>query len=69
MLIAYWLVLRPRLKLMEDDYLAVMMVSFLLFFIGVCGLFLGREMLRATAFPLGLLIFMVPIPAFAMPAD
>ena len=66
-LIAYWLFLRSRLKLMEDDYLAVMMVSFLLFFVGVCGLFLGKEMLRSTVFPLGLLIFMVPIPAFAMP--
>ena len=66
-LIAYWLVLRPRLKPTEDDYLAVMMISFLLCFLGVCCLFLGREMLRATAFPLGLLVFMVPIPAFAMP--
>ena len=67
-LIVYWLFLRSRLKLMEDDYLAVMMISFLLFFVGICGLFLGRELLRATAFPLGLLIFMVPIPAAAMPA-
>ena len=67
-LVAYWLFLRSRLKLMEDDYLAVMMISFLLFFVGICGLFLGRELLRATAFPLGLLIFMVPIPAAAMPA-
>jgi exosortase C (VPDSG-CTERM-specific) len=66
-LIAYWLVLRPRLKLMEDDYLAVMITAFLLLFWGVCGLFLGREMLRATIFPLALLVFMVPIPAFAMP--
>ena len=67
-IIAYWLFFRSRLKLMEDDYLAVMMISFLLFFVGICGLFLGRELLRATAFPLGLLIFMVPIPAAAMPA-
>jgi exosortase C (VPDSG-CTERM-specific) len=64
MVIAYWLVLRPRLKLVADDYLAVMMVSFLLFFFGVCRLFLGREILRAAAFPLGFLVFMVPIPAF-----
>jgi exosortase C (VPDSG-CTERM-specific) len=67
-LIAYRLFLRPHVKLMEDDYLAVMMISFLLFFFGICGLFLGREMLRATAFPLGLLIFIVPIPVFAMPS-
>ena len=65
-LIAYWLVLRSRLKLMEDDYLAVMMISFLLFFFGVCSLFWGRQILRANAFPLGFLVFMVPIPAVAI---
>ena len=66
MLIAYRLVLRPRLKLMEDEYLAVMMISFLLFFSGIYCLFFGREILRATAFPLAFLIFMVPIPAVAI---
>ena len=66
-LLAYWLFLRSHLKLTEDDYLAVMMISFLLFFTGICSLFLGRKMLLATAFPLGLLLFMVPIPAVAMP--
>jgi exosortase C (VPDSG-CTERM-specific) len=65
-IIAYWFVLRPRLKLVEGDYLAVMMISFLLFFFGVCRLFWGREIQRAAAFPLGFLIFMVPIPAVAM---
>ena len=66
-LIAYWLILRPRLKLMEDDYLALMVVAFLLCFLGVCCLFWGKDTLRAAAFPLGMLIFMVPIPAFVMP--
>jgi exosortase C (VPDSG-CTERM-specific) len=66
-LLVYWLFLRSHLKLVEDDYLAVMMIAFLLFFVGICGLFLGKEMLRATAFPLGLLIFMAPVPAVAMP--
>jgi exosortase C (VPDSG-CTERM-specific) len=65
-LFAYWLVLRPRLKLMVDDYLALMMISFLLFFFGVCGLFWGRNILRALVFPLGFLVFMVPIPAVAI---
>jgi exosortase C (VPDSG-CTERM-specific) len=65
-LIAYWLVFRSRLELMEDDYLAVMMISFLLFFFGVCGLFWGSNILRANAFPLGFLVFMVPIPAVAV---
>ena len=66
-LIAYWLLLRPRLKLVEDDYLALMMAAFLLCFVGVCCRSWGRDTLRASAFPLALLIFMVPIPAFAMP--
>jgi exosortase C (VPDSG-CTERM-specific) len=66
-LAAYWLFLRSHLKLMEDDYLAVMMISFLLFFSGICSLFLGKAVLRATAFPLGMLLFMIPIPAVAMP--
>ena len=66
MLIAYWLFARPRLNLMEDDCLAVMMISFLLLFFGVCCLFFGREILRAISFPLGFLVFMVPIPAVAV---
>ncbi len=66
--LAYWLALRPRLNLPEDDYLAVMMIAFLLFVWGICSWFLGRVALRGIVFPLGLLIFMVPIPSFAMPA-
>jgi exosortase C (VPDSG-CTERM-specific) len=66
-LVFYWISLRSRLRHAEDDYLAVMMVAFLLLFFGVCCLFWGRETLRPVSFPLGLLVFMVPIPAFAMP--
>jgi exosortase C (VPDSG-CTERM-specific) len=65
-LLAYWLVFRHRLKLMEDDYLAVMMITFLLFFFGICGWFLGRQILRACVFPLGFLVFTVPLPAVAV---
>jgi exosortase C (VPDSG-CTERM-specific) len=65
-LLAYWLVFRHDLKLMEDDYLAVMMIAFLLFFFGVCGWVLGRQFLRANVFPLGFLFFMVPLPAVAV---
>lgn len=67
MLLAYWLALRPRLRLLEDDYLAVMMISFVLFVVGICGLYWGMEILKAHAFPLGMLVFLVPIPSFAMP--
>jgi exosortase C (VPDSG-CTERM-specific) len=65
-LAAYWLALRPRLRLVEDDYLAVMMIAFLLCFLGICGWFLGRQFLRANAFALGFLIFLVPIPTAAI---
>jgi exosortase C (VPDSG-CTERM-specific) len=65
-LAAYWLLLRSRWKLTEDDYLAVMMPAFLLFFAGICGRFLGGAFLRAHVFPLGLLVFMVPMPTAAL---
>jgi exosortase C (VPDSG-CTERM-specific) len=64
--LAYWLVFRSHLKLMEDDYLAVMMTAFLLLFFGVCACFLGKGILRAIVFPLGFLIFMVPLPGIAV---
>jgi len=67
-LAAYWLLVRSRWKLVEDDYLAVMMPAFLLLFTGLGGLFLGGKFLRAHAFPLGLLLFMTPLPAVAMQA-
>ncbi|HTX22404.1 MAG TPA: archaeosortase/exosortase family protein [Candidatus Aquilonibacter sp.] len=66
-ILAYWLLLRSHGNLVEDDYLALMMIAFLLCFLGVCCLFWGKDTLYATAFPLGLLIFMVPIPTFVMP--
>lgn len=65
--VAYWLFVRPRGKLAEDDYLAMIIFSFLLCLVGVCCLFWFKEALQASAFPLGLLIFIAPIPLFAMP--
>jgi len=64
----YWLALRDSSNLMETDYLAIMMLCFVLFFLGICGLFWGKEILRQLAFPLGFIFFMVPIPAIALPA-
>jgi exosortase C (VPDSG-CTERM-specific) len=63
---AYWLRLRFSLRSANDEYLAIMTICFLLFFFGVCCLFWGRETLRAVAFPLGFLVFMIPIPAVAI---
>jgi exosortase C (VPDSG-CTERM-specific) len=66
MLLVYWLVLRSRLRGMEDEYLAVMVIAFLFLFLAVCSRFLGREFLRANIFPLSFLLFMVPIPLVAV---
>ena len=46
------------------DYLAIMTLSFLLFFVAASFVFLGPETLRTIAFPVGFLIFTVPFPGF-----
>jgi exosortase C (VPDSG-CTERM-specific) len=61
LLAGYWAGLFGT-TLARDDTLALTTLSFLLFFGGICGLFLGRQTLRAIVFPLGLLLFMVPFP-------
>lgn len=61
----YWLLLRSSLRSAYDDYLAVMTICFLLFFYGISSLFWGAQTLRAAAFPLAFLIFLVPIPLAA----
>ena len=58
-----WLAIRFN-DLANEDYLAVSIFAFILFFAGACCLFLGKEMLRAIAFPVGLLVFMIPFPEF-----
>jgi exosortase C (VPDSG-CTERM-specific) len=62
--IAGYLFVVRSTSLANEDYLALTVFSFLLFFTGVCCLFFGKEMLRAIAFPIGLLIFMIPFPEF-----
>jgi len=68
LLAAYWLRLRAPLSSVPDDYLALMTACFLLFFIGICGLFWGTDRLRRLAFPLAFLFFMVPIPVAVLAA-
>jgi exosortase C (VPDSG-CTERM-specific) len=58
----FWLWLAPV------DVLAWSTFSFFLWFIGACCLCLGRQNVRALAFPLGFLIFLVPFPGLLQDA-
>lgn len=60
----YWLAVHFNSKLAVEDSLALTIPAFLFFFTGAGFLFLGKEILRAIAFPVALLIFIVPLPAF-----
>jgi exosortase C (VPDSG-CTERM-specific) len=62
-LAASWLIRLLGIRLAPVDALALSTFSFVLLFTALCWRFLGREVLRALAFPLGFLIFMVPLPA------
>lgn len=66
LLCAYWLADGSGVKLMIDDRLAFTVGSFLLFFFGICCFFIGRQTLRRFAFPLGMLVFIVPFPVGLM---
>jgi exosortase C (VPDSG-CTERM-specific) len=63
-----FLALHSRLQLAPVDSLAWNTFSFFLLFIGACCLCLGRQSLRALAFPLGFLIFLVPFPVIVRDA-
>jgi exosortase C (VPDSG-CTERM-specific) len=65
-LLGYWSAIFSGTELAREDSLALTTLSFLLFFGGVCGLFLGRPLLRAISFPLWFLVFMIPVPVFFM---
>jgi exosortase C (VPDSG-CTERM-specific) len=64
LLAGYWIAALSGTELAREDSLALTTLSFLMFFGAVCSLFLGKPTLRALAFPLGFLVFMVPIPVF-----
>jgi exosortase C (VPDSG-CTERM-specific) len=63
-----FLALHTRLQLAPTDSLAWNTFSFLLLFIGACFLSLGWQTLRALAFPIGFLIFLVPFPVIVRDA-
>ena len=62
LLAAYWAAALSGTELGRQDSLSLTTLSFLMFFGAACGLFLGKQTLRALAFPLGFLVFLVPIP-------
>jgi exosortase C (VPDSG-CTERM-specific) len=45
-----------------ENYLAPVILSFLLFFVGVIAWCFGKEFLKTFAFPVALLVFMIPFP-------
>ncbi len=63
-LAGFWATVLSGTKLVPEDSLALTTLSFVLFFGGVCGWFLGPPTLRALVFPLGCLLFLVPFPVF-----
>ena len=66
LLAAYALIRHSAFRLTEDDDLAMTVAAFLLLFAAGCWWFLGKDIVRALAFPLGFLVFMVPIPGIVL---
>jgi exosortase len=58
----YWIGKSQILELNQNDYLSLVMFSFLLCFIGGFIVFYGTRPFRKAMFPLLFLIFIVPIP-------
>lgn len=65
-LACYWTLSLTGREIANEDYLALITLSFLLFFWGICSWCLGWQTFRTLSFPLGFLLLMVPLPtAFA----
>ncbi len=62
LLAGYWLAVWSGWPMTNQDGLAWVTSAFVCCFFGVCGLFAGRETLRAMRFPLCFLVFMAPFP-------
>jgi exosortase C (VPDSG-CTERM-specific) len=55
-------------RLSQGDYVTVMIAVFVCFIVAGAYLILGQRWIRAAAFPLGFLIFMIPLPSGAIDA-
>jgi len=58
----YWIGISRILELNQNDYLSLMMFSYLSCFIGGFIVFYGTRVFRKAMFPLLFLVFIVPIP-------
>ena len=63
-LITYWTLVGQGWQVNRNDKLALLMAAFLSFLLGGGFLFLGAGVMRAIAFPAGILFFMAPLPTF-----
>lgn len=61
-ILGYFFALHSGSNLAPVDSLAWTTFSFFLLFIAACFLCLGKQTVRAVAFPIGFLIFLVPFP-------
>lgn len=60
--LGYWLFSRTGFVASASSYLTLITLSFYICFVAVCLLSFGSETLRALAFPLGFLAFIIPFP-------
>jgi exosortase C (VPDSG-CTERM-specific) len=65
-LIAYWTLVGQGWQVHRNDKLTFLISAFLSLLLGGGFLFLGTGLMRAIAFPAGILFFMVPLPAFVI---
>jgi len=62
LLAVYWIVWRPGGPLPATDYLAVMTTAYLALLLGAAWFWFGTAVVRAWAFPIAFLVFMIPWP-------
>lgn len=65
-LIADWIFLAGGWHPKGDDQLTIMISAFYFLVLSGCAAFWGRDLMRALIFPLGMLIFIVPLPDLAI---
>lgn len=62
----HWFLRRHGWQPVPENYLCLVTLSFYCFVLGGGFLFLGSKFMKAVAFPVGFLIFMVPLPTPAI---